>query len=114
MDKDGFGSSVLWNIRSDISLDDLVLSVYNWGYLQVDHVIWRSIALLVWIGIWKKLGIYRVPTDPVRWSCRGFVFIWRALMLNWILWTKNDFKVSHRKQVNYPSNMKLVTSLKNF
>ena len=35
-------------------------------------------------------------------------------MLNCMLWTKNDFKVSHRKQVNDPSNMKLVTSLMNF
>ena len=31
-----------------------------------------------------------------------------------MLWTKNDLKVSHRKQVNAPSNMKLVTSLMNF
>ena len=35
-------------------------------------------------------------------------------MLNWMLWTKNDLKVSHRKQVNAPSNMKLVTSLINY
>ena len=35
-------------------------------------------------------------------------------MLNWMLWTKNDFKVSHRKQVNAHSNMKLATSLMNF
>ena len=37
-----------------------------------DYVIGRSVALLVWIGIWTKLIIYRVPPDPVRWSCRGF------------------------------------------
>ena len=35
-------------------------------------------------------------------------------MLNWMLLTKNNFKVSHRKQVKAPSNMKLVTSLMNF
>ena len=35
-------------------------------------------------------------------------------MLNCMLWTKNNFKVSHRKQVKSPSNMKLVTSLMNF
>ena len=35
-------------------------------------------------------------------------------MLNWMLWTKNEFKVSHSKQVNAPSNMKLVTPLMNF
>ena len=35
-------------------------------------------------------------------------------MLIWMLWSKNDIKVSHRKQVNTPSNMKLATSLMNF
>ena len=35
-------------------------------------------------------------------------------MLNWMLCTNNDLNVSHRKQVNSPSNMKLVTSLMNF
>ena len=35
MDKDGCGSSGVWNICSDNSLDDVVLSVYNWYYLQV-------------------------------------------------------------------------------
>ena len=35
-------------------------------------------------------------------------------MLNWMLWNNNELKVSHRKQVNPPSNMKLVTSLMNF
>ena len=33
-----------------------------------DYLFGRSVALLVWIGIWTKLRIYRVPTDPVRWS----------------------------------------------
>ena len=35
MDKDGCGSSGVWNICSDISLYDVVLSVYYWDYLQV-------------------------------------------------------------------------------
>ena len=62
----------------------------------------------------KKLRIYRVPPDPVKWYCRGFGFLWQSFMLNWMLWTKNDFNVSHRKQVNYPSNMNLMKSLMNF
>ena len=36
MDEDGSGSSVVWKICSDISLDDVVLSVYYWYYLQVE------------------------------------------------------------------------------
>ena len=79
-----------------------------------DYVIGRSVALLVCIGLWTKLRIYRVPPDPVRWSCRGFGFLWQALMLNCMLWTKNDLKVPHRKQVNDSTNMKLVTSFMNF
>ena len=35
-------------------------------------------------------------------------------MLNWMLYTKNGYKVSHNNLVNAPSNMKLVTSLTNF
>ena len=31
-----------------------------------------------------------------------------------MLWTSNDFKVSHRKQVNALQNMNLVISLMNF
>ena len=76
-----------------------------------DFVIGRSVALLVCIGLWTKLRIYRAPPDPVRWYCRGFGFLWQGFMLNWMLWTKNDLKIFHRKQVNAPPNMKLVTSL---
>ena len=35
-------------------------------------------------------------------------------MLNWMLWTNNYFRVTHRKQVKDLSNMKLVTSLMHF
>ena len=35
-------------------------------------------------------------------------------MINWMLWTNNFFNISHRKQVNPPSNMKLVIYLVNF
>ena len=31
-----------------------------------DYVIGRSVALLVWIGIWTKLRIYRVPPKPLQ------------------------------------------------
>ena len=35
-------------------------------------------------------------------------------MLNWMLWTKNDLQIFHRKHVNVSPNMKLVTTLINF
>ena len=40
MDEDGCGSNGVWKIRSDISLDDVVLSVYYWDYLQVGLCNW--------------------------------------------------------------------------
>ena len=36
-----------------------------------NSVLWRIFALLVWIGLWKKLKIYIVPPDPSKWYCRG-------------------------------------------
>ena len=78
-----------------------------------DYAIGQSVAMLIWIGFWTKSIIYRVPPDPVRWSCIGFGFLCRAFILNWMLWNKNDLKIFHRKQVNASPNMKLVTSLMN-
>ena len=79
-----------------------------------DYLIGCSVALLVWIGLWTKLRIYRIPPDPVRWSCRGFGFLWRAFMLNWMIWTKTDLNIFHIKQFNSPPNTKLMTSLMHF
>ena len=35
-------------------------------------------------------------------------------MLTWMLCTKNDLKIFHRKQVNTPTNIKLMTYFMNF
>ena len=75
---------------------------------------WRIIALLVWIGIWTKLSILKMPPEPVRCSCQGFGSLWQAFMLIWMLGSKNDLKEYHRKKVNAPSNMKSATSLMTF
>ena len=72
---------------------------------------WKIIDLLVWIGIWNKLRIYRVPPDSVRQYSQGSGYLWRNLMIIWILISRNDLKVSHMKQVNAPSNMRLATFL---
>ena len=42
MDEDGYGASGVRNVRSDISLDDVVLSVYYWDYLQVGLCNWAK------------------------------------------------------------------------
>ena len=75
---------------------------------------WRIIDMLVWIGLWTKYKIYKVPLDPVILSCQGFGCLWQAFMLIWILGSKNNLKVYHRKKFNYPPNIKLATSLMNF
>ena len=97
MDNGGCGFSGVWNIHSDISLEDVVFQFITGITFKWDYVLWRIIDLLVWIGLWIKLRICRVLPYPVRWSCQNFGFLWRAFMLNWMLWTKNDFKVFHRK-----------------
>ena len=114
MYKDGCGSIVVWNVRSYIYLEMWFFQFITGITFKWDDVIGCSVALLVWIVIWNELRIYRVPPEPVRWSCRGFGFLWRAFILNWVLYTKNYLKIFHRKQVNSPPNMKLVTSLINF
>ena len=58
----------------------ITVITFKWNY-----VIGRSVSLLVWIGLWKILRTYRVPPYPVRLSCRGFGFLWKAFMLNWML-----------------------------
>ena len=66
MDVYGCGSSEVWNIRSDISLDDVVFQFITGIIFKWYYVIRSSVALLVWIGLWTKLRIYRVLPDPVR------------------------------------------------
>ena len=78
-----------------------------------DYVIWFSIVLLVWIGLWKKIDNLLSSSRPSQMVLSKFGYLWQVFMLNWILWTKNYFKVYHRKQVKSPSNMKFVTSLMN-
>ena len=70
--------------------------------IKWDYVMGRNVALLVWIGLWTNLRIYRVPPDPVIWSCRGSGFLWRVFIFNWMLWTKYDFNPYHRKRANAP------------
>ena len=83
--------------------------IFKWYY-----VLWCIISLLVWIGLWKKLRIYRVPSDPFIWSCRGFGSIWLAAIMIWLILSNNGLRVSHINKLNTPSNFSLTTSLMNF
>ena len=114
MDKDKCGSSGVCNICQIFHLTMWLFQFITGITFKWDYVIGQSVDLLVRIGFWTKLRIYRVPTDLVRWSCRGFGFLWRAFMLKWMLWTKNYIRIFQRNQVNVFPDIRLVTSLINF
>ena len=59
-----------------------------------DYVLWCTISLMVWIGLCDKLRIHRVHPDPVRWSCKGFGYLWQAFMISWMIWYKNYLEAS--------------------
>ena len=79
-----------------------------------DCVLLWIIYTLVCIGIWTKLRICRLTTDPYRYSYRCFLPVWLSFMITWMLLSRNDLKVSHRKQDNSPSDVLLVISLMHF
>ena len=74
MDEDECGSSGVWDICSDMSLDYTAQFITGIN-IKWDYVLLRIIALLVWIGLWNKLRIYILPPDPVIWSCWGFAYL---------------------------------------
>ena len=109
MDLGGCDSSGVWNINSDILLEDVVFQFITGITFNWDQVLWRIIALVLWIYTWTKLRIHKLPPYPSIQYCQSFGYIWQSFMLSSMLWYKNDLKLSHRKQVNAPSNMKLAT-----
>ena len=56
------------------------------------YALWCIIDLLVWIGIWTKLRIYKVPSYPFRWSCRSFGSLWRPFTIIWMLGSSKNLK----------------------
>ena len=56
---------------------------------KCDYALWCLIDMMHWIGLRTKFSIYEVPPDPVKWSCPGFGYLWRALILSWMLWYNN-------------------------
>ena len=62
-----------------------------------DCVLWHIVIIMVWIILWNKLRIYRVPPDPFKCSCWGFVSLWQSFMMIWMLLSNKYYSVSHRK-----------------
>ena len=52
MNEDGCGSSVVWNICSEISLDNVFLKFINWITFKWDSVMWHIIPLM---GVYLSL-----------------------------------------------------------
>ena len=68
MDEDGCGSSGVWKFCSDISLDYVVLSVYNWDYLQVGLCNWAkccSAGIDWYLEQIENLYISSIPSQMV-------------------------------------------------
>ena len=110
----GCGSSELWNICSEISLDDFFFLFITVITFSLYFVMWISVALLIWIVLWNKFRIYIMPPYPLKLSCRVFGSLWQAFMIICMLMSKTDVIIFHRKQVNAPSDMRLVTFLMDF
>ena len=82
--------------------------------LKWDYVLWLIVSLLVWIGIWTKLMIYRVPTEPVKQYFQGFGYLWIFFIVVWMILSKKDLNISCREQRYAPSDVRLDISLMAF
>ena len=63
-----------------------------------DYVLWRIVTMMSWIDIWTSLRIYSLSLDQFKWSCWGFLSLWSLFTMIWILMSKKDISVYHRKQ----------------
>ena len=57
MDEDGCGSSGVWKFAHIFHLTMCFFQFITGITFKWDYVIGRSVALLVWIGLWNKLRI---------------------------------------------------------
>ena len=97
MDEDGCGSVGVSNIYQ-ILLFKMWLSKFINGIASMwDCVLWCIVSLLVWIGIWKKMKMYRVPPYPIKWYCQGFGYICISFMMIYIPIPKKGLNLSCRK-----------------
>ena len=78
-----------------------------------DYVMWHIVDLLVYIRLWTKLSIYRVPPDPVKCSFQGFSYLWWTFIMIWMLTSKN-LSLSCRNQCYAPSDARIAASLMDF
>ena len=69
-----------------------------------DYFLWRVVDTMVWVGILNTLRIYRVPPDPVKWSCRDSIYLCQAFRTMWMLPYNKYINMSHRYIWELPGN----------
>ena len=74
----------------------------------------RVVALLVWIGLWGKFRIYRVPLDQVTGSCQFYGYIWHTFIIICIQMPNKGISVSHKNQCHDNSYVMLTASVVDF
>ena len=67
-------------------------------YFWWEYVIWCIFDLLVCISLCTKLRIYRVPLEPLKWSCQGFRYIRKSFIMMWMLMSKRYTRIYHRRK----------------
>ena len=81
----GCVSAGVWNIYHIIYLTLWLSRFINGIYSMWDYVLWCLVFLLMWIGIWKKLMMYRVTPYPIKWYCQGFGYRCISFMIIYII-----------------------------
>ena len=102
MEEDRWCSVGVWNIYHIIYFTMWLSHFINAIDFRWYYVLWCIFSLLVWIGIWKKMMMFRVPTYPINWYCRDFGYIHIPFMMIYILIPKKGLSLSLRKKYYAP------------
>ena len=114
MEEDGFSFSRAWKNSNMFHLTIWFFQFITGITFRWYYVLWCIFTLMMWIGVSTKLRIYRVPPYPIKWSFRGFGYLWLALILMLMLMYKKYLGVSHRNKCYSPSDVRFVTYLVDF
>ena len=76
--------------------------------LMWDYVLWNILDVLVWIGLWKFLRIYRVSPYPLKWYCWGFVYMWQEFTMIYMILPNKYLSLSLRNKYYSPSYVSLA------
>ena len=73
----GCGSGRIYNCFPGVPFYNVVVRFITWITFKWEYFICRIATLMVWIVICTKLRVYKLPLEPVKFSCQGFGVLWR-------------------------------------